>query len=329
MDDKFLNSLKSEPRPGHARALRERLRQIDDAADAPRGFAWAPWLTGAGAVAALVLALSLPGVRVQAQALLDLFRVRDFAVVQVKPEQLEKLQAQKLDPSALLGGAVEKVRDPGPPQVFTNVTAAAAAAGFTPRVPSALPDGFVADTVRVEGASEARVQVDTRRLRELMDAMDVRDLTIPAGLDGRTVTMRTQPAIAQTFRKGDRVIGFVQSASPEVALPPGADLAQLGEIGLRLLGLERAEAHRMAGEIDWHGTMLVPVPAASGTFHEVTVHGVRALLIDTRDDAKAAPDDRHRPRGGNVLLWNEQGRVYAMMGRIDQVSLLQMAESVR
>ena len=338
MDDHFMKSLNTPPRPGHERALRERLRQLDEAAAPARTPWWQPALGGVAAVIALAALFSLPSVRVSAQQLLDLFRVRTFAVVQVNAAQLERLQKQKLDPEALLGGKVEKVLDPGKPQLFTSLGAAGAAAGFTPLVPRALPDGFVADTVAVMGASESRVTIDTRNLRELLQTLAIHDVSVPAGLDGQRVTMRTQTALAQRFVSGDHHLVFLQSASPELALPAGVDLAKLGEIGLRLLGLESGEAHRMAQHIDWHSTMLVPLQANATSFHEVTVHGQRGLLMEARPDAPdAAPSgDGGRPgrRGGGAhrgrtVLWTENGHVYALMGEVGEVALMQAAESVR
>ena len=335
-EEKFLESLREAPRPGHARALRERLRQVE-VPDAPQSLAWwRPALAGAFAIAALVMAFSLPSVRAQAQAMLDLFRVRTFAVVQLDAAQVERLQKQKLDPEALLGGKVERVREGGKPQLFTDMGAATTAAGFAPRVPRTLPEGFVADTIAVMGASESRVTVDTKNLRELMQTMAVTDLTVPAGLDGQIVTMRTQPAVMQRFRNQGQDLAFLQSESPELGLPAGVDLSRLGEIGLRLLGLERGEAHRMAQHIDWHSTMLVPLQANATAFHEVTVHGQRGLLMeskvskDSKADAPAGADTHERRfRGGRTLLWTEQGRVYALMGRVNTVELMQCAESVR
>ena len=102
----------------------------------------------------------------------------------------------------------------------------------------------------------------------------------------------------------------MQSRSPEVSLPPGADLAQLGEIGLRILGLDATEAHRFAGSIDWHSTFLVPVPAKEAEFRQVQVNGHPALLVTAKPDAQARPrkpgverEGRwHDGRARNVLV---------------------------
>jgi hypothetical protein len=338
VDDKFLETMKSmqeQPRPGYARALRERLRQLEEDEAPARAAWWQPALAGVAAVAAVVALLSLPSVRASAQQVLDMFRVRTFAVVQVNAAQLERLEKQKLDPQALLGGKVEKVLDGGKPQTFTDLHAAGAAAGFSPLVPRTLPMGFAADTMVVMGASESRVTVDTKNLRELLQTMAITDIRVPDGLDGQRVTLRTQTALGQRFVSGERHLFFLQSASPEISLPAGVDLARLGEVGLRLLGLESGEAHRMAQHIDWHSTMLVPLQPNATSFREVTVHGQRALLMESKEskpDAPAAGESGHHGeyrRHGRTVLWTEQGRVYALMGDVNEVDLMQAAESVR
>jgi hypothetical protein len=121
-------------------------------------------------------------------------------------------------------------------------------------------------------------------------------------------------------------VHLVQANSPEVTLPTGVDLAQLGEIGLRILGLDPAEARRMASTIDWTSTLVVPVPSNASSFREVTVHGQRGLLVTTNGDPAGTPNGR---RAGAIVMWTEGDRVFALAGNLDSMELMQMAESVR
>jgi hypothetical protein len=181
------------------------------------------------------------------------------------------------------------------------------------------------DTVLVQGEGAARITLHTSRLRSLLDALDLRDVQVPPGLDGRQLTVRMPPAVIQQFQGGRRVAHLVQASSPEVALPPGADLAQLGEIGLRVLGLEPDEAHRVATAVDWRSTLLVPVPVNAASFRQVNVQGHAALLV-TSD---AGGTDGHRRREGSLLLWTEGDRVMALAGDLRDMDLVQIAESLR
>lgn len=331
MDERRLRGLRREPRPEFARELHERLRRQGPALAPTRArrasrLGWS--LAGGLAVALAVLGFTVPAVRVSAQAFLDLFRVRNFAAVSIDPARLERLGEMRFDPASLLaGGRPEVLEEPAPPRVVGSVAEAAGLAGFTARVPAAPPAGLRADTVTVAGGGAARFAVDVARLRELLEALDVRDLAVPDGLDGRPVTVRTFATVRQRFTGGRRHAELVQARSPEVSLPAGLDLARLGEIGLRVAGLDAAEARRFAGAIDWHGTMLVPVPLDGASFTEVGVRGQRALLV--RFEARKAGARGGERRAGGLLLWSEDGMVYALGGNLDEVALVAMAESLR
>lgn len=328
MDDKFLHEQRRDPDPAFARALRERLRRAEAAqAESPRGSRWVPAFAAAAAAAFVVAAFTVPSVRAFAQAALDLFRVQEFAVVQVDEARLEQLKNAKVDMTTLVGDHAETLLAPGPEQRFASIEAATAAAGFAPLRPTILARGLALDTVLVQGESRTRVTVDTKPVRELLQAMDVRDVTIPAGLDGQRLTIHQNRMMAQSYRRGENTfVVYLQGQSPEVELPPGLDLAQLGEVGLRLLGLEPAEARRLAAGIDWRSTLVVPVIAGASQYQQVRVQGARGLYIEM-DEVHGGPEKSRGP--GRVVMWTSGGRVQAMLGNIDRVALMSMAESVR
>jgi hypothetical protein len=259
--------------------------------------------------------------------MLDLFRVRDFAVVQVDETRAQEFRARNFDPGTLLTGETRQALEGGPPQRFASIDAAAAAAGFPLERPEVLPRGLALDTVFVHRGGRASAQIDTRALRELMDTFDVRDLQVPAELDGHSVAIEVPTLVAQAYRrsKSSHAV-LVQCASPEVSLPKGVDLARLGEIGLRLIGLDRNEAHRLAGAIDWRSTLVVPVLASATSFQQVEVRGERGLIVQT---TRTESPEGARSEPGSAVMWTRAGRVYVLAGNIDRISMLQMAESVR
>lgn len=328
MDDRFLNEQRREPRPEFSRSLRARLRAAEpDVAERP-AFRLHPAFSGALAVAALALAFTFPAVRATAQQVLELFRVREFAVVQIDESRIEKLKAQKFDPETFLGGgAVEKLQEPGPEQRFTDVAAAERAAGFDVLSPTFLARTLSPDTVIVRGEGRVRITIATQPLVAMMDLMEIHDLELPAGLDGQKIEARMPALVVQTYRgTGKRRAALVQSESPEVSMPPGIDLPRLGEIGLRLLGIEKGEARRLAGVIDWNTTLLVPVVASATQFQQVSVNGARGVMLET--NSTATPDGSDRGPG-KVLMWTRDGRVFALLGNVQELDMVQMAESVR
>lgn len=324
MDDRFLDEQRRDPRPEFGRQLHARLRAGDETA--PRAaFRLHPAFAGALAVAAFAVSFVFPAVRATAQQVLDLFRVREFAIVHVDESRLDKLRAADFDPETLFG-PVERLQEPGPRRTFVDVDAAERALGRPLARASFVPPRLTPDTVFVQGEGRGRLTLHTAPMRALMDLMDVRDLELPADLEGKTAELHMPETVVQTWRSERRRLAFVQAASPEVSLPPGADLARLGEIGLRCMGLSRDEAHRLARTIDWRGTLIVPVVASATDFRQVSVNGARGVLLETRE--LRSPDGRMKG-GGSVLTWTRDGRIFALLGNADDLDMVQMAESVR
>ncbi|HVP40263.1 MAG TPA: hypothetical protein VMS93_13885 [Candidatus Saccharimonadales bacterium] len=331
MSEDFMSKLRRDPPPELEAGLRERLRRQGPAGEGAgallrRARFYRPALAVAAAAAIVVAFVLSPALRASAQAFLDLFRVRNFAAITVDSGRLEQLNHTQLDVKSLLGDQVQELEKPGPPQVVPDAGAASAVAGFAVRTPVTLPTGLMPDTLLVRGRAVARVTVDARKLRQALEALGVSDVRLPDRLDGAQATVRVPPAVVIRYRQGKQVAVLMQAPSPVVELPPGLDLRQLGEIGLRVLGLSPEEAHRFAGTIDWRSTVLIPVPSNASSFREVDVHGQRGLLVTTTG---APTGTETGGRRGAVVMWSEGDRVYALAGNIASEDLLLMAGSLR
>ncbi len=319
MTDEFLHVLRETPSPEFATRLLGRLRTQETPA-VPR-IARTRWRRGAPAAiaaAALATLFVLPGVRASAQAFLDLFRVVNFTAVPVDLGRLDRLGDAGLDLRDLIGRQVQVLVDPGPPQPFATLQAAAVAAGIPGREPSALPANLARVSVLVQGERVARVTADSQRLRDVMSALGVTDLAVPEGLDGQTATVRVPPVVRIEYANGDRTLAFLQGRSPEITAPAGLDLPRLGEIALRIAGMEGSQAHTLAQAIDWRTTFLVPVPAGASAFRQVDVRGQRGLLVSSS-----------APNASSLLVWSESGVVYGLTGNVGDPNLLIAAESVQ
>jgi hypothetical protein len=199
----------------------------------------------------------------------------------------------------------------------------------------------------VQGAGRLRVIGDTALLQSLLAALNITDVAVPAQLDGAEVLIELPTTVALEYHaragRSEQLV-VVQAPSPEIDLPDGVDLAQLGEIGLRIAGLDADDARRFAQSIDWHSTLLIPIPTNAASFNEVTVQGNRGLLI-TMSAAPAAMSgsgkdqplpgrpvsgDPDRAEGGLILLWGEGEMVYAVISsEQESFDLLQVAESLQ
>jgi hypothetical protein len=321
-EDKFLHDYRRDPAPGFARRLRERLRGIEEPAPRPL---WRPLAFATAGLAVVVSLFAFPAVRAGAQAVLDMFRVRNFVAVSFDPQRMEKLRALEEDRAMLVFDKQEVLQDPGKPVVQASTGMASAVAGYTVETPSFLPNGLALDTVAVTGEGRVKLAASTRTLRNVLEALDLRDVQVPSDLDGQEVTVHMYPVVSQRFSGGKRRLALVQSRSPEVSLPAGVDIARLGEIGLRILGVEAGEARRMASSIDWRSTLLVPVPTSASSFRQVTVQGNPGLFV-----TRVKPgDDGRRREDGSVLMWTEGDRVFALMGTLPHQDMMQVAESIR
>lgn len=331
MDDRFLHEARREPRPEFTTALRRKLAQVDEerrGRTIGRSRVLRRALLAFAPASAAVLALVLfPEVRAGAQAFLELFRVRNFVAVKVDPARLKALDKDGVDPFSLIGTRVE-TSPPEPSRGFDTSAAAFLAAGYGAHEPTYLPKGLAPDSAVLIGAHEGEVRIDAVKLNELLAALGVGDVALPAALDGARIGVRTSRAVALRYRgKGEdgQRAALVQAPHPEISLPAGLDRAQLAVIALRVAGLPADEARRFAQRIDWNSSVLVPVPMGEGTFREVEVNGRKALMIESVDDG--AP--RGRRGHGRVVLWSDEERVYALTGNLEDYAMLQMAESIR
>jgi len=330
MDDRFLNEQRREPDPGFARSLRERLRGAEDEMPA-RGFRFGPALATAAGIAAVVLLFTVPAVRVAAQNALDLFRVRSFAPIEIDEARLDQLRALHdqlgQDPGMLVLDKQEVLKEPGKPIDYPSADLAGSAAGLPglkqPHGP--LPNDMRFAKAQVTGEGAARLTVRIDKLKKVIELLGLTDVSVPEQLDGKQVTVHMPPIVQQQYASDKSQLTLVEAHSPEVALPPGADIRQLGEIGLRILGLDADEARKVAGSIDWRSTLVVPVPMTAESFRQVQVNGHPGLFIRCE-----APDENgKRHRSGAVVMWTEGDRVLAVQSNLPGDQLLDLAQSLR
>lgn len=323
-DDKFLHSYRQDPPPGFVRRLRERLRGEEEVRSAP---AWRSLAFAAAGIAVVAGSFAFPAVRAGAQAMLDLFRVRSFVAVPFSEDRFAKLRSLDQNNAMMVFDHQTVIQEPGPAVVQSSPAAASAAVGFNVVTPSYLPEGFALDTVKVGGEGRVRMSVSTAKLRQLLATLDLRDVEVPAGLEGQELEVHLNPVVRQTFKRRDSRISLMQARSPEVSLPPGVDLARLAEVGLRILGLDTGEARRIATTVDWRTTLMVPVPMNASSFRSVTVRGNPGLLVTTTGEALKV--DGKKGRDGTVVLWTEGDRVYALQGPVGSTTMMEVAESIR
>jgi hypothetical protein len=318
--DGWLQALRRDPSPLFKAQLRERLRAQDPVRES-RGDWRRRALIAAAAVVVVGALFSVPGVRASVAQFVSLFRVINVVAVPVDSSRIDRLKAGDLQLGALIGEQVQVVQDPGAPLQVASFANAAAAAGMTLATPAWLPDNTQVIETAVMGERVVRVTADGRRLQQVMDALGINDLRVPAGLDGQVVDVRVPPVVMVRYdHQNGRRTRLFQARTPQLTLPGSIDVRALGEIGLRILGLPPAEAKQFAQAIDWHTTLVVPVPPNASSFQQVDVGGHRGVLI------------QHQPREQSptsTIVWSTPERVFALVSIQHVAEAMAMATSVR
>jgi hypothetical protein len=327
MDDRFLYEARRDPSRDFATRLRTRLGR-EERTVRVGGVRLVPVLAAA-MVVALVASVSLfPSVRASAQAMLDLFRVRNFAAVKFDPDRFETLREMDQDRNLLMFDRQEVLEEPGPRASVATAAEAATRVGYAVREAQVLPNDLRLEHIEVENRGAARLSADADQVASLLAALDLDDVEFPRELDGAWITIRKPPVVFQVYRGQRHFAALVQAPSPEVELPAGADLARLAEIGMRILGVDRSQARQLAQSVDWRTTLLVPVPVDAESFRSIQVNGSPGLLIETSSRSTLEgprPDDRVK----TIIMWSAADHVYGMLTNLRAMDAMQMVESVR
>lgn len=268
-----------------------------------RRYAWAMLL----AVAALVIALSVPGVRAAASDFLGLFRVQKFTPISISAEQLALLE--EVADSGLYPGEIEFFEEPSEPVQVGSLAEAAAAVGWQPASPGLLGQP---DAVYTIGDASGRLIVDVENARALMSLAGADPALIPDSLDGAQVDVTVYGAISQNWDDG---LALVQAPSPLVEYPDDVDVTALGQALLEALGMEPEAARRLSESIEWTNTLLLPIPESVATFNEVQINGSPGLALTGVNGENTA------------VLWESDGMVYVLSG-FDAEALVSIANSV-
>lgn len=325
MNDEFLRTAWRKPTAAFAQQLREHLRELDSRST-PAGRRRMPWrhLAYAASILVALALLAFPSVRAEVGTFLDLFRVESFAAVPVQPAHLQALLAdQTLDLPHLLGKQVRLLQAPGAPRPAASADEAQALAGTALHWPAWTPVGLNILRIEVVGEQRWSVTASAQKLEQVLAAEGIDDLTVPDGIDGQTATIDIPPIVRATYGSSTGHAVLIQARRPEVSFPAGVDLQQLAEIGLRVLGVGRDEAHRFAGEIDWHTTLVVPVLADVSAFRQVDIQGRTGLLVQTSRPARTG-----MPSAQSQLLWSKDRSVFALVGDLRPDELIEMAQSM-
>jgi hypothetical protein len=257
-----------------------------------------------------VITFSFPAVRAAASDLLSLFRVQKFAAISVSPQQLAILQ--QVAEQGIMPGELIIDQEPG---ALTPVDSVAEAATFTGLTAvSTLPTLGAPSEIFISSGGSGQFIIDEANSRQLIEAANINPDLLPPGIDGARITVATFSGVEQRWADGTTLL---QTDSPIVQYPEALDPALLGEALLQLLGLNPLEARRLAQQIDWTSTLLLPIPSNLATFQEMQVSGVSGIGLSSIDGSM------------NGLVWQKDGRLYVLAGAQTTNELAELANEMR
>ncbi len=280
-----------------------------------------PVAIAAAAVASLLILFSFAPVQRAAADFLGIFRVRKFAVIPLDPAQQQKLEAlaQQADDGRF--GRPTVLREPGRPQPVADLAAASTRVGFAVRAPAALPAGATAQSLAVQSGPALRYEMDRAIMAALLAATQAQGVKLP-DVDRLTLEVDVPFIVTQEYAIGAGRLKIMQMSSPQVKIPPGVDLAAIGEAGFKFLGMPDADARRLAQSIDWTSTLVIPIPTDVVQYREVTVDGVPGLLVEQSAGASG--------RRSVSLLWQKDGILYGIESHdVGPLVTMQVADSLR
>lgn len=261
------------------------------------------------AIVLLVVSFSFPAVRAAASDFLGLFRVEKFAAIEITPEQMAILrQAAEQD---IMPGELEVDKEPGLLTPVDSLSKAATVTGLT--AVYTIPALGQPDEIFVASGGNGHFTINEANTRRLLEAAKLDPNLLPDGLDGARIAVATYSGVEQRWADGTTLL---QTNSPEVAYPENLDPALMGEALLQILGLNPLEAQRLASQIDWTSTLLLPIPSNIASYEEMTVNGSSAIGLTSLDNRI------------HMLIWQENGRLYLLAGAQSTAELAALANGL-
>lgn len=295
------------------------------------------WI-GLGLVILIIVSMTVAPVRAIANNLLGLFRVEQFAVVEVNPELLWEQFGSSTQFEQIITQRIQ-VEENGQPVEVSTREEAQELVNFDVRLPAGM--NAQSSELVVNPAGRATFIVDTTILQAVLEEIGRSDITVPAGVNGATVKLYLKEGVSAAYGdcepdptsydeggNADYAIMprlsnctlFWQIPSPSIEAPPGLNLEQIGTAYLQLLGMSQQEAETFARNVDWTSTFIIPIPMNGTSYEEFPVDGVTGILIQ-----QAFEDGEQQ----YVLMWVKDGIVYLLAGPGGPTTAASIARSLR
>ena len=278
------------------------------------------------AVAVIAIGLLvLPPMRAAADQFLQLFRVQSVMFVPTNTDRLKQvattLQANK---DTLFTGKPTLINKPAAPRAVNSLAEARKTLSFAPQQPAQFPSAPASTQLAVRDRFAVQFSINVQAARQVLAMMNVNDVTIPDALGSTPIVVNMQPSLESHYHGTNYDLNLYQGVSPTVKLPDGVDLAQLGKAGLRVLGMDPAQADAVSRSIDWRSTLVFPFPTDFQDVRQVSIGNSQGLLVGSERGGANGREPQWR------MYWQHGNRFYILEGRnLDEAEMLAAAESIR
>lgn len=275
-----------------------------------------------GAFAVLLVAgVLLSPVRSAAVGALDSFRVKRFAVITVDVSRLPFAQAARAakeshaGPNPDIFGRYDGPLKPQKPVEVGTMDAAAKRTGESLAQAGGAIAGRKLSTVYVSQATKASYTFDIAKMRAAVQRSGVKGITVPAQLDGKTFTAEIPQGVFARYGTGEDSVVFAQGSSPTLRIPKGVNMEYIRQDILSIPGLPPDLAVQLQQVKDWEHTLIIPLPPG-GSSKDIKVDGAPGVQLSDRTGEYHA------------VLWQRDGRLYAVGGKLSAAQSLEAASAV-
>lgn len=283
-------------------------------------------------IAAVAAAILLSFVLLQsnsalASQFLSFFQIKQFKPIQISNTQLAGSSKYSTPGIGDLGSVTTQAQSF---RIQDNITQAQAAhaINFRLTLPQQLPQNVGNNPIfNVIGNGHETFTFSSAKVHSYLTKNGHGNVQIPANLDGATFSLTTAPGIIAEYgiKTGNPFL-LVEMPSPDIQATGKASLQDLRDFMLTLPGLPAPFVQELK-QLDLNnGTIPFPVPANMQA-QSITVHNAPGLLLTSNKTTKIA--NIESPVGSNMLVWQENGIIYALGGlTIDANQLLTAANSL-
>lgn len=266
------------------------------------------WVAAAAAVFLAAVAL-FPPARAVAQRILQSIMLNRLEVIRVDVDALPSDVQAALTPNI--------VTSPGNGQAAASAADASTTVGFQVRLPKAGILSGSPNLATVEGMT-AQLDLNVSALRRGLEHAGAKDMHVPPDWNGARIVVFVNRFVIASWPED---ITLIQSRPVSLSAPPNVHFPALAEIGLRIVGVGREPAKRLAVRMGENPGLVLAIPQDEGArIREVALRsGTGTLLHSLGDDGSLQRTE---------LIWGTSDRLYALSGNITDELAIAIANSI-